>query len=276
MNWIIESAANVRKLLEGSALTHDAEEIKPLGGAGFRELERSVQDKYSIRCAPHIVGALRDTLEWVDRWIEIEINSSDDNPLFDVGAGRVQSGGNFYGSHMAQGMDAMKIAVANLCDLMDRQLELVVDEKFNVGLTPNLIPYFEADDFEAGLHHGFKGMQLSCSALTAEALKLCNPASIHSRSTEAHNQDKVSMGTISARDARSIVEIAQHVAAIHLIALAQALDLRGIDLASPKVRQAHALIRARVAPLDRDRRMDRDIASVVELIRSGELSGVLA
>ena len=273
---IIQSAANVRMLLEGSALTHDAEEIVPLEGAGFRELTRSVQDKYSIRCAPHIVGALRDTLEWVDRWIEIEINSSDDNPLFDVGAGRVQSGGNFYGSHMAQGMDAMKIAVANLCDLMDRQLELVVDEKFNVGLTPNLIPYFEPDDFEAGLHHGFKGMQLSCSALTAEALKLCNPASIHSRSTEAHNQDKVSMGTISARDARSIVEIAQHIAAIHLIALAQALDLRGVQQASPKVREAHAIIRARVAPLDRDRRMDGDIAAIVELIRSGELSSVLA
>ncbi|RKQ88187.1 histidine ammonia-lyase [Solirubrobacter pauli] len=273
---IIESAANVRMLLDGSELTHDAEEIVPLDGAGFRELTRSVQDKYSVRCAPHIVGALRDTLEWVDRWIEVEINSSDDNPLFDVPGGRAQSGGNFYGSHMAQGMDALKIALANLCDLMDRQLELVVDEKFNAGLTPNLIPYFAHDDFEAGLHHGFKGMQLSCSALTAEALKLCNPASIHSRSTEAHNQDKVSMGTISARDARSIVEIAQHIAAIHLIALSQALDLRGVDQASPKVREAHALIRARVAPLDRDRRMDRDIASVVELIRSGELSHVLA
>ena len=247
---IIESAANVRMLLEGSALTHDAEEIVPLDGAGFRELTRSVQDKYSIRCAPHINGALRDTLEWVERWVEIEINSSDDNPLFDTGAGRVQSGGNFYGSHMAQGMDALKIALANLCDLLDRQLELVVDEKFNVGLTPNLIPYFDPTDSEAGLHHGFKGMQLSCSALTAEALKLCNPASIHSRSTEAHNQDKVSMGTIAARDARSIVEIAQHIAAIHLIALAQALDLRGVEQASPKAREAHALIRARVAFLD--------------------------
>ena len=173
---------------------------------------------------------------------------------------------------MTQGMDALKIALANLCDLLDRQLELVVDEKFNAGLTPNLIPYFEPTDPQAGLHHGFKGMQLSCSALTAEALKLCNPASIHSRSTEAHNQDKVSMGTIAARDARSIVEIAQHIAAIHLIALAQALDLRGIEQASPKAREAHAMIRARVAFLDGDRRMDRDIAAVVELIRSGELS----
>jgi histidine ammonia-lyase/phenylalanine ammonia-lyase len=272
---IIESADNVRMLLEGSALTHDAEEIVPLDGAGFRELARSVQDKYSVRCAPHVTGALRDTLSWAERWVEIEINSSDDNPLFDAGAGRVQSGGNFYGSHMTQGMDALKIALANLCDLLDRQLELVVDEKFNAGLTPNLIPYFEPTDSQAGLHHGFKGMQLSCSALTAEALKLCNPASIHSRSTEAHNQDKVSMGTIAARDARSIVEIAQHIAAIHLIALAQALDLRGVEHASPKAREAHAMIRARVAFLDSDRRMDRDIAAVVELIRSGALSTVL-
>ena len=276
---ILESAANVRMLLEGSRLTHDAEELCPehhLNGAGFCELARSVQDKYSIRCAPHITGALRDTLEWVERWISIEINSSDDNPLFDTVAGRVQSGGNFYGGHPAQAMDALKVALANMCDLFDRQLELVVDEKFNDGLTPNLIPYFSDTDAEAGLHHGFKGMQLSCSALTAEALKLCNPASIHSRSAEAHNQDKVSMGTIAARDARTIVEIAQHVAAIHLIAIAQALDLRGADQASPKAREAHALIRARVAFLAADRRMDRDIDAVVELIRSGELSAVLA
>ena len=76
---------------------------------------------------------------------------------------------------MAQGMDALKIALANLCDLIDRQLELVVDEKFNAGLTPNLIPYFDPTDSEAGLHHGFKGMQLSCSALTAEALEAVQP-----------------------------------------------------------------------------------------------------
>jgi histidine ammonia-lyase/phenylalanine ammonia-lyase len=272
---MIESAANIRALLDGSPLTHDAEEVVPLDGAGFRELTRSVQDKYSIRCAPHITGALRDTLEWVERWVAVEVNSSDDNPLFDPGAGRVQSGGNFYGSHITQAMDALKIALANLADLMDRQLELVVDEKFNAGLTPNLIPELGPDHPEAGLHHGFKGMQIGCSALTAEALKLCNPASIHSRSTEAHNQDKVSMGTIAARDARSIVEILQNIAAIHLIAICQALELRGIEQASPKAREAFALVRSRVEFMRADRRFDRDIAAVVELIRSGELSQTL-
>jgi phenylalanine ammonia-lyase len=272
----IESARHVRELLEGSELSIDTDLPQGLDGAGFRELERSVQDKYSVRCAPHVVGALRDTLEWATRWVGVEINSSDDNPLFDPGAGRVQSGGNFYGSHIAQGMDSLKIALANLCDLMDRQLELVVDEKFNNGLTPNLIPFIAPTDPEAGLHHGFKGMQLCASAMTAEAMHLSAPASIHSRSTEAHNQDKVSMGAIAARDARSIVELAQDIAAIHLISLCQALDLRGIDKTSPKTRAAHHLVRGHVAFLDGDRRMHADVRAVSELIRSGSLSRTVA
>jgi histidine ammonia-lyase len=210
----------------------------------------------------------------VRRWVEVEINSSDDNPLFDAEGGRAQSGGNFYGSHITQAMDALKIAVSNVCDLMDRQLELVVDEKFNAGLTANLIPFFDDDGPEAGLHHGFKGMQLCCSAMTAEALKLSNPASVFSRSTEAHNQDKVSMGSIAARDARSVVELAQNVAAIHLLAVCQALDLRGAEGASPKTRAARDLVRTRVPFLDADRRMEKDIEAAVELIRSGELRRV--
>jgi histidine ammonia-lyase len=166
----VESARIIRELLAESELSLDSEEIfsgDGLGGREFLQLEWQVQDKYSIRCALHVNGALRDTLEWVTRWVEVEINSSD-NPLFDAASGRVQSGGNFYGSHITQAMDSLKIAVANLCDLMDRQLELVVDEKFNAGLTPNLIPYFDEEGTEAGLHHGFKGMRLCCSAMTAE------------------------------------------------------------------------------------------------------------
>jgi phenylalanine ammonia-lyase len=274
----VESARVIRNLLAESELALDSEELfagDGLGGKEFLELERQVQDKYSIRCAPHVSGALRDTLEWVRRWVEVEINSSDDNPLFDAPSGRVQSGGNFYGSHITQAMDSLKIAVANLCDLMDRQLELVVDEKFNAGLTPNLIPFFDEDSPEAGLHHGFKAMQLCCSAMTAEALKLSNPASVFSRSTEAHNQDKVSMGSIAARDARSIIELAQNVAAIHLLAVCQALDLRGIQKASPQTRAAHDLVRSRVPFLDGDRRMDTDIEEIVDLIRSGELSEIV-
>jgi len=157
----------------------------------------------------------------------------------------------------------------------DRQLELIVDEKFNRGLTPNLIAHVEKDDYEMGLHHGFKGMQIACSALTAEALKLSNPVSVFSRSTEAHNQDKVSMGTIAARDARSIVELVQQVAAIHLLALCQAMDLRGAENMSPKTQVAYRLIREYVPFVDRDRRMDTDIEQVVRLIRSSMLRQVV-
>jgi histidine ammonia-lyase/phenylalanine ammonia-lyase len=118
-------------------------------------------------------------------------------------------------------------------------------------------------------------MQLCCSAMTAEAMKLCNPATIHSRSTECHNQDKVSMATIAARDARSIVELAQNVAAIHLIACCQALELRGLQGASERTREAVHTVRDHVAFLERDRYMDEDIAATAGLIRSGVVSSIL-
>jgi histidine ammonia-lyase/phenylalanine ammonia-lyase len=275
---MVQSARNIRALLSASQLTLDSDELVAtrLDGADFVELERHVQDRYSIRCAPHITGVLRDVLDWVERWVTTEINSSDDNPLFNIDGHRPESGGNFYGGHIGQAMDSLKVALANLCDLLDRQLELVVDEKFNRGLTPNLIPQFDASHPEAGIHHGFKGMQLCCSAMTAEAMKLCNPATIHSRSTEAHNQDKVSMGSIAARDARTIVELAENIAAIHLIACCQALELRGADKCSPRTREAFELVRELVPFLDGDRYLDEDIARTVELIRSGRLSRLVA
>ena len=271
---MVTSARHIRELLAESSLAADSDELFPggLNGAGFRELDRHVQDKYSIRCEPHVVGALRDVLDWVTQWITTEINSSDDNPLFNVAGGRVESGGNFYGGHIGQAMDSLKVGLANLCDVIDRQLELVVDEKFNRGLTANLIPRFEPTDPEAGLHHGFKGMQLCASAMTAEAMHLCAPTTIHSRSTEAHNQDKVSMGTIAARDARSIVELAQNIAAIHLMACCQALELRGVEKASPRTQAAFRLVREHVPFVDRDRYLDADIATTVALIQSGAMS----
>src|SRR5262249_4797344 len=153
--------------------------------------------------------------------------------------------------HMGQAMDSLKVALANVCDLVDRQLELVVDEKFSEGLPANLIAPPEGDA-ETGLHHGFKGMQLCCSGMTAEALELCKPATAHSRPTEAHNQDKVWMGTIAARDARSIAELTENIAAIHLLAVCQALELRGLHLASPRTRAVCELVRMHVPFLDRD------------------------
>ncbi|MEV0675134.1 aromatic amino acid ammonia-lyase [Actinosynnema sp. NPDC050436] len=273
------SAALVRALLDGSRLTSSYEEIvdrsQSLGGRGFVRQAEKVQDKYSVRCAPHVNGVLRDTLDWVGPWLTTEINSSTDNPLFSSEDELVHHGGNFYAGHVGQAMDSLKVAVANVADLLDRQLALVVDEKFNRGLPANLAATPE-DDREAGLEHGFKGMQIAASAVTAEILKTSAPASVFSRSTEAHNQDKVSMGTIAARDARTIVELTRKVCAIHLVALAQAVDLRGADLAGPAARRAHAAIREVSPFVGADRRLDHDIAAVEQLITSGRLRAAVA
>jgi len=271
---VVRSAGAIRDLLDQPAEERD-DEAAWLSN-GYRQLSRPLQDKYSIRCAPHVIGALRDTVTWIDELLTVEINSSNDNPLFDDDTGTVMNGGNFYGSHVGLAMDSLKIAVASVGDLLERQLELVVDEKFNNGLTPNLIPRLGPADPEAGLHHGFKGMQLTASALVAEALRWTTPATSFSRSTESHNQDKVSMGTIAARDARSIVELVQEVAAVHLLSLCQAADLRGLDCLSPVTATAHQFVRKLSDFVDRDRPLDTDLGRATAAIRSGELRRVVA
>lgn len=273
------AAARIRALLNDSSLALDHEQVldltPPIADRGYQALGRSIQDRYSIRCAPHVIGVLRDTVTWVKAWLDIEINSSNDNPLFDAVTETVHNGGNFYGGHVVQAMDALKVAMANVADLLDRQLELIVDEKVNNGLTPNLIPRFEDDDWRAGLHHGFKGMQIACSSIAAEALKGTMPASVFSRSTEAHNQDKVSMAPIAGRDARHAAALVDEVVAIHLIALCQALDLRGADAAAPLTRAARDRVREQVPVLVDDRAMDGDIDAVLALIRSHALDDLL-
>ncbi|ANS70719.1 histidine ammonia-lyase [Streptomyces lincolnensis] len=271
----VRSAEVIRTLLAGSRLATSFEDIlvrreKP-AGRSYLQLNERIQDKYSVRCAPQIIGITRDTLAWAESWLDTEINSATDNPLFDVDESALHLGGNFYAGHVGQAMDSLKTTVAGLANLLDRQLALVVDEKFNEGLPPNLVVARHADDPEAGLHHGFKGMQIAASAVTAEALKQTGPVSVFSRSTEAHNQDIVSMGTISARDARTVNGLVREVAAIHLLALAQAIELRGVDKASPVIRAVHGLIREHSAFVTHDRRLDQDIKAVIGLIESGAL-----
>jgi histidine ammonia-lyase/phenylalanine ammonia-lyase len=271
----VRSAEVVRTLLAGSRLATSFEEIlvrrRRLEGRSCVQLGERVQDRYSVRCAPQIIGIVRDTLAWAEDWLTTEINSASDNPLFDADGGGLHLGGNFYAGHVGQAMDSLKTAVAGLANLLDRQLALVVDEKFNEGLPPGLVAARTPDHPEAGLHHGFKGMQIAASAVTAEALKQTGPVSVFSRSTEAHNQDIVSMGTISAREARTINGLVREVAAIHLLSLAQALDLRGAGQASPAVRAVHRLIREHSAFVSRDRRLDEDIVAVADLIETGAL-----
>lgn len=272
------SAGRVRRLLKGSQSFDQLTEREAAipGDVDFRELDKPIQDRYSIRCAPHVNGVLADALAWADGWMTTEINSSNDNPLFDAEAGVARNGGNFYGGHVGVAMDSLKTALASVGDLLDRQLELVVDEKFNNGLTPNLIPWLEPGDGQAGLFHGFKGMQITASSLVAEALKNTMPATSFSRSTEAHNQDKVSMGTIAARDAYTVAALTEQVTAIHLLALCQAADLRGAHLLSPATRAAYDAVREVSPFLDSDRPLAGDVERVAGLIASGRLQAAVA
>ena len=230
-----------------------------------------LQDRYSIRCAPHVIGVLRDALSWMRRDIENELNSANDNPLIDGEAELVLHGGHFYGGHIAFAMDSLKVAVANLADLMDRQLALLVDTKFNQGLPLNLSG---SQGERASINHGFKAVQIAASAWTAEALKLTLPASIFSRSTECHNQDKVSMGTIAARDCLRVLDLTSQVAAALSMASVQGVVLRQRQTevkVMPAVEAFMASVGEQFAFLDEDRRLDGELRHLTDLIRRNEL-----
>jgi histidine ammonia-lyase len=227
-----------------------------------------LQDRYSVRCAPHVIGVLLDTLTTTRETLEIELNSVDDNPIVDFKNKTVLHGGNFHGAHVCAVMDSLKAAVASVADLLDRQLALLCSPETNGGLPENLV---RKTGPEALVHHGFKAMQISASALAAEALKLTIPAAAFSRSTESHNQDKVSMGTIAARDCLRILELTESVAAIGLLATAQAVDVRGPAACSPHSVAMRNAVRERVPTLEDDRRQDIDIEQVLRLLREGLL-----
>lgn len=257
------SAARILELLRGSRLVTSYDEAVRSG--------RRVQDNYSLRCAPQCIGALYDTAEWTRAWVERELNSANDNPLYDAEAGRVHSGGNFSGFHIALAMDALKMAVASVADLVDRQFELLVDEKYSGGLPANLSPNLDGKDPAYGTQHGFKSFQVALSSLAAEALSQCMPMSAFSRSTEAHNQDKVSMGAAAARSARDVVELAERCCAMHLLGACQAADLRGADRLGEGTGAIYRRVRQLSPFVERDRPLADDIRAVAEMIRSGRL-----
>ncbi len=227
-----------------------------------------LQDRYSLRCAPHVIGVLEDALPFMRRLVEGELNSANDNPLIDPEQERVLHGGHFYGGHIAFAMDGLKNAVANVADLLDRQLAQLVDTRYSQGLPSNLSA---AQGERRAINHGLKAMQISVSAWTAEALKLTMPASVFSRSTECHNQDKVSMGTIAARDALRVLELTEQVVAAMLIAARQAVVLRQREQADVPVGTIMQAwiddLEDRVPLVEEDRALDQDLQILLTHIR---------
>ncbi len=271
----MESAAYIYNIIKDSKRVFKYEDflksqIDSMEGKGFRKQQNKIQDRYSIRCAPQINGVYRDTLRIAREWITEELNSANDNPLVDIEAQRIYNTGNFYGGHICAACDYMRTALANIADLSDKQAEVIIDGKFN-GLTENLIPYTKDDDPRAGLRLGFKAAQITISAIRGEVATYCFPVSLTSAPTEALNQDKVSMGTISARKWAEQIELVFLQFATHMLAAMQAVDLAGIEDFSPFTKKVHSEIRKISAFVQDDRELDKDAEATAQWLKTTEL-----
>ena len=255
------SAKNIKNKIAGSKLTHGRDDRY---AKFFEDNDLNIQDNYSMRCAPQVLGVIRDNLTLSKNWVETEINSVNDNPLIDGENGKIYTSGNFYGGYVAHAMDTLKICAANLADLLDKEFALLVDHKFNRGLGENL------KIAPASYYHGFKAMQITLSSLSADVIKSTTAASIHSRPTESLNQDKVSMGTTAANDFAKMMPDLYNMLSIAFIGMAQAVDIRGEEKVSPHLKNIYREVRSVVAPLIEDRRMDFDIEHINQLSRDGK------
>lgn len=219
----------------------------------------SVQDPYSLRCVPQILAGVHDIIKYVRGVVETEMNSVLDNPIVDA-SGDMLHGGNFHGQPIAMVMDFLSIGLAEIGILSERQTALVLNQHTNNGLPPFL------NKDKAGLNSGLMGMQYLATACTAENLSLCFPVSLQSITTNAYNQDVVSMGTIAARKAHTISSNLEKILAVEMICMAQAIDIRGSERLGAGTRQIYRKIRQTTKPIDEDRPMYQDIENVVQIL----------
>lgn len=246
-----ETAANLRGLGQGSPIHKSHEDCE------------KIQDAYSLRCMPQVHGASRDALRHALEVITIEINSVTDNPLIFATQDQVISAGNFHGQPVALAMDYAKIAIAELANISERRTEHMLDPAVS-GL-----PAFLAK--QGGLNSGLMISQYTAASLVSENKVLAHPASVDSIPTSANQEDHVSMGTTSSRQAEMILRNAQWVLAIELLNASHALEFHLPLLPGPGVKAAHQALRAVVAPLESDRLMTDDLEAVRNLLISGTL-----
>ena len=258
----LRSAANLRKMLEGSQLRES-----------HRDCDR-VQDAYSLRCMPQVHGAVRDTLAHCREVMETESNSAVDNPLVfltglkNEGEADVISGGNFHGQPLAFVLDFLGVALSALAGISERRLERLVNPALSEGLPPFLAP-------GAGLNSGFMMAQVAAASLVSENKVLAHPASVDSIPTSGNKEDYVSMGMTAAMKLKRIVENTGNAMAIEAMAAAQALDFLAPLKTSKRGQAAHAAIRSVCSTMEKDRVMYQDFARIAELIASGKVADAL-
>lgn len=219
-----------------------------------------VQDAYSLRCTPQILGAVGEGIAFAERLVTTELNSATDNPL--VFGEEVLSGGNFHGQPIALALDVLGIALVTLAGLAERRLERVVNPDLSSGL-----PAFLAHD--PGLDSGFMTAQIAAAALVADARVLANPASVQSIPTEGNQEDFVPMGMTAAWKARRIHDDAARVVAIELLAGAQGLEFLKPLRPGRGVARVYESVRRIATPLIADRPMGEDIERVAVAVQAG-------
>ncbi len=245
------SARNLWRLTEGGEI-----------GLSHKDCDR-VQDAYSLRCAPQVHGAARDTIEHVTSVVERELNAVTDNPTLFPDGGDVISGGNFHGEPVAMAMDFLAIAVAELGSISERRTEQLVNSKLSH------LPAFLVD--ESGVNSGFMMAQVTAAALVSENKSLCHPASVDSIPTSANQEDHVSMGPIAARQAMSVITNVEQVLAIEALAAAQAVEYHAPLRPSSGAHAVLQAIRLRISRMRQDRELHQDLTTGAELVRSGAL-----
>jgi histidine ammonia-lyase len=240
-----------------------------IAGSGLRESHRTsdrVQDPYSFRCQPQVMGACLDLMRNCAATLEIEANATTDNPLIFAEDTAVLSGGNFHAEPVAFAADILALAGAEIASLSERRLAILIDPKMS-GLPPFLIA-------DSGVNSGFMIAQVTAASLVSENKTLAHPASVDSIPTSANQEDHVSMATFAARKAGMVAQNAANVIAIELIAAAQGLDFHAPLKSSPPIEAVRAKLRARVPPLTTDRALAPDIAAARVLIAAGDLCDV--
>jgi histidine ammonia-lyase len=246
----IAVAGVLRELMHGS-------EIR----ASHVECDR-VQDPYSIRCQPQVVGACLDVLRHVCSVLETESNAVTDNPLVFAESRAVLSGGNFHAEPVALAADYLALAIAEIGSLSERRIALLIDTHLS-GL-----PAFLVDD--GGINSGFMMAQVTAAALASENKSLAHPASVDSIPTSANQEDHVSMATFAARRLHGMIDNVEHIVAIELLAAAQGVEFHRPQRSSPALEQAIANLRKVSPRYENDRSLSADIAAVAAMIARGD------
>jgi histidine ammonia-lyase len=245
----IAVAAAFRRLLEGSAIR-----------ASHLDCDR-VQDPYSLRCMPQVLGACLDALAHAAGVLAREANGVSDNPLVFAEQGEILSGGNFHAEPVALAADILALAIAEIGAISERRIAMLTDASIS-GLPPFLAR-------EPGLNSGYMIAHVTAAALASENKSLAHPASVDSLPTSANQEDHVSMATFAARRLADMAENAAGIVGIELMAAAEGIGFHAPLATSRPLAEAIARIRARIAPVERDRFLAPDLAAAAGLVRDG-------